>query len=1377
LASIKRILKSGVPFEDLELTDEMIGYFEIEWEKVNDDDEEEKELLAILAHDRNGYSVEELAEMMEINEEQVNDICGSLDFLTIKKGLVSFISDSFRKFAVRKLITMKEKIINDQIRRMLEKPTTDRALCLLPSYLEMTQRHEEILAFTSEDFVANAIGVTQSLCPIKKNIEIAIKAASQVTRYGDLLKLGLEQCMINQLDFVDVLSSEIEAQMSLGNHDRAIHLANSCSLKEDRLHMLAIIAKSKIQDGPIPESLLEQLRNMYSQIDVKDLGPKAVEIAEVLIHSCPNLAVELIEKSICENEETASLDLAFTKLSLAAMESNKDKHTEDFIDSILPRIKNPDIKKFFQRASIFLGEFSASDITREVNKLDNIDDKLRLLRLWLISNKKNDDAFQIVEYALELAIKTSDYVPDAKVLREIAAPLPYIKDCHKSKQLLGYFDSQKLAIKKLGPTEDYIRLELICARAEFTYDQEKVRNRMVEIYYEIAQIEDIGLRALCLSKISSTLDYIDKAKALEKNEGLHSLIRDELNDCLDKLLSVTADHFIVTKSIIASLAKSKFHLVLDMIGKMNVEYRRDNGLLLLLETYLSQPLERIDFQLMADGFGRIAFQKLQGIVVFKTIQRLYHEKNSNLVKQVFENAQVVLSQVNKIHNNDRKCEALCYLYNIYDRVNHVDLCISHDILSGLKKNLCDTWELIDAAWVKFDVGFKVISCIADIDKEFAQEFMEKVEDFRESLDIKNYTTAFNLFLCNKLAIKAFNGLLDKNLDTREDIGRLTLTINSLPSSGERAKLWADLALVLYRNGRIEACKEIVNKKLRPLIDEVLDVDKGVSDEIIKQVSPALYCTHHLTAMELIDELPLQERDYAYAEICDFLLTKLLPGDPKEYSEGQVFDVSYDEILDLCEVLKNVETDFLIFHYIKYISDTINSKYGQHRYSEQQRINIADKLKNVVNNKLPNPRFIRHDGWKIVSLAELGRSHKSQRDWDDLISSVEDINNLADKAFILTKLAVIAPLKFTGERDRLVRKTVELVENVPILHEKIEHYELIADAFMSIDPLTSKRCIEAAIKDVLIDDGNNDDIMNSQKRLVDLAFKISPDFASHIAGFVDDDKARKNIKRNFQNRIKILEIKQELMEQKVRVNHDDSGCYEYSKAAWMALGSLYSGKCGTCDINSLVNYIILASKMPLAESYPLILWVIENAVVRFKRTDTAKTLLRPFFEATLQATFCLLRIADYSIKNKVAPNCIGGKNTSLILQPGERQNAIQFISGWLEENLKEDLIIVDQYFGPNELDLIKTINSIQPGCRVMVLTSQKHHERVKSPLEEYQNQWMKISDVSPPDVELVIIGVEGNGQSPIHDRWILTKGGGLRLGTSLNSLGVTKISEI
>ncbi|MGH8480187.1 MAG: hypothetical protein ACREXK_11575 [Gammaproteobacteria bacterium] len=79
-----------------------------------------------------------------------------------------------------------------------------------------------------------------------------------------------------------------------------------------------------------------------------------------------------------------------------------------------------------------------------------------------------------------------------------------------------------------------------------------------------------------------------------------------------------------------------------------------------------------------------------------------------------------------------------------------------------------------------------------------------------------------------------------------------------------------------------------------------------------------------------------------------------------------------------------------------------------------------------------------------------------------------------------------------------------------------------------------------------------------------------------------------------------------------------------------------------------------------------------------------------------------------------------------------------------------------------------------------LTSIKHHRDSGVPKpwdEEYRRCWIQnVSDHSPPDTEIVLFGVAPGGESPIHDRWVLSGEKGLRLGTSINSLGM-KLSEI
>jgi hypothetical protein len=129
--------------------------------------------------------------------------------------------------------------------------------------------------------------------------------------------------------------------------------------------------------------------------------------------------------------------------------------------------------------------------------------------------------------------------------------------------------------------------------------------------------------------------------------------------------------------------------------------------------------------------------------------------------------------------------------------------------------------------------------------------------------------------------------------------------------------------------------------------------------------------------------------------------------------------------------------------------------------------------------------------------------------------------------------------------------------------------------------------------------------------------------------------------------------------------------------------------------------------------------------------------------------------------------------------GSREKALQFLRNWFTDEVKEYLKICDQFFGPSDLEVLSLLLSANPKCKVYILTSKRHHDQEGISLsnDEYVQHWRRISDQDPPETEIVIVGIESSDKSPIHDRWWLTEGGGLRIGTSYNSLGKTQDSMI
>ena len=88
-----------------------------------------------------------------------------------------------------------------------------------------------------------------------------------------------------------------------------------------------------------------------------------------------------------------------------------------------------------------------------------------------------------------------------------------------------------------------------------------------------------------------------------------------------------------------------------------------------------------------------------------------------------------------------------------------------------------------------------------------------------------------------------------------------------------------------------------------------------------------------------------------------------------------------------------------------------------------------------------------------------------------------------------------------------------------------------------------------------------------------------------------------------------------------------------------------------------------------------------------------------------------------------------------------------------------------------------ISEIDPQLRVQILTGRAKQKGIKGSLSTaYAEAWKRLCDHTPPGTEIRVVGKVVGGEAPFHDRWIISNGGGLRLGTSFNGFG-RKMSEI
>lgn len=1378
LTIVRRILETT----DLQtliskMPEQLVDLFEIEWRAVNTNDRQQQLLIALIAHDRKTKKLTQLAHLLNMTMAEISGLIKPIRFIYVDPDThdVAFVPDSFRAFAAQRLHEYKTPVYDLIIENLFRTPDSEDSTVLLPQYLSQAGRYDDLLTYLTPEAFDRIITHSQSLIPIRNQAELGVSAARKRERVGELVKFGLYKSVSAELNAVEVLRSEVEAYMGLGNETAALDLAHSAVLTEDRLHLLAVIARIKQEKSePLLDSeLLQEIRQLYGRLDYTALGERATEIAADLIYSSPDLAIEIVENSSRTPLTSEQPDWAFANLTFAAAQAEQEEELSPITAKILERIKNPKTRQILAAASAFVGNCSASRIIKEVQELE-VPEQMTLLRQWALRNRERADAADVVEYAFQLAIRATEQTITARDFRELATPLPFIPNCEKAKQLVGAFDSQQGAIQRLSSSVDYVRMQLILAQTEIRYAPLAAHNRILEVYlYNIDDIGDLVTKTECLARLVAALT--------EMNTGILPEAQIDLDQAVKLLLKVSAEHYYAVRGVIRALAKSKPNLAYEYARSLNTEYRRDLALSDLVESYIQNKAEHIDFDLIDFFLDKIVDNSRKDKLLVVIVDRLEKSKDATIVPKALP----LICKIRDIQNLNLRCQACCLSISIL----HLDETGRYESLMKQQlEQLTQSWDQLDVGWVKVDVGFQIVKSLTTLSKDSASDFLEMNEQYRQKAILTADNSANAYIASLRLAIRAYAGLLPRQLTIPQDQELLKRLIDVVPSCGERSSLWADVALYHYLHNDNESCRRIVNENIRPLFDNVENADGEYRNQLLVATSPALYCANPLNALDSISQLSSRYRDQAYGQILRFITTRVLPHDPHDPVDNEL-ELDYDLILESLKIIELMEYDHLIYSSIESIVASAVSR--QSSITRQQKTEIARRLVILVDAKFPSVRFITHQGYKIAALAQIARLRQTKlEEWQSLANDAEQtIDNLADQVLVICIIAMAVPKKTEIFRKSLLAKVRSLVEQIPsALDQAIRYLDLSKMLIGANDIAAAREYVELAMK--VASEDSQPHLYPLQQRVIDLAYRIDPegDFAQTLAGMADDDPVRERARTRLNHHLDILRLKRLVVNESHPSTDPTRNAKDYAQVAWMRLGALNAGQNATIHINDTQEMALTASKLSFSHSYPIYAWLIENVVRRYTDTPDAAVLIRPLFEAALKNTQLIFRIAECSISRIVHSRSYFIADTSITsattieIKSGEREQAIAVLRDWFEHGVQDYLKIIDEYFGPQDMEILLLLKSIKPSCKVKVLTSRKHQlqDSVEQPWDEaYRNYWRQHISVDqyPPETEITVCGRKSDQKSPIHDRRWLTNGSGLRIGSSFNSLGISQSTEI
>lgn len=1371
IAAVKRLLIGGTTLADI-LEREPGKYLEfirLEFKNLDGLTPSQRMGLAVIAFAKRPLAAKEVAAIASLSAEDLSTILNHCTFLTSQASgdLIEYLSESHRRIAEKVLEDLQKDALALQVEYLLKDPKGEAALRFLPTYYQQLNQLQAIIDLISTDHYTELLQSTQSITALRNRADLGSRSAAQLGAISDVVNFSVQRSVFVSLGTQDALESEVAALVALNQPNKALALANRVMMKEERLSLLATYAREhKEKHGTVDPELINFIKSLASQIDFIELGDKAVEIAADVLIFDADLAVSIVEETNKRAARSLDIDVAFAALSIEASLSKMPNRVA-VEDKARQRISDSALQKLTSSFGTLVETLSPEEVINTVGQMDEAAHRIYFLKWYVKFRKDQEHILDVVEYALDVIVKETTYTPTSRDFAELAIALPYFsKDRERLEKLIQRFENQVGLVAKATYSKDMIVLQLRIAHAEMAYDRVRATDRIEEAYFNVADIKTPEVQSECYAIMLRMLRFIDKSGELEKAHGFRAVVRKDLASVLENILAHTADHYAATAGALRALAMDDCEAAVELAAKLNVQTRREEAYRLIARTIAEQSYSEVRDTVISKCIERISSSELQS----DTISDVFKAFEVNKAKQDWLRTadrllpSIVVSEI--------KCLALISRLRLSAGA-------TAEQVENFEKDFAVTLEKVDSKLTVVDLCFKAAEALGRTSLDAAVRMYDKGSAIREKINPATPGALHLLRLCVSLAARTLKPVISAGLFSDKDYLRFTTLVDQIPCLLSKMDAYADLAARAWSVKRFELCGRIVREKCYPLIEEAELINSQLARRLIKVCFPAARCAHGPSAYAYLKRLEQEDAEDALYEAALLILRKLPPNDPYWNNDFEKCRLATEDGYDMVEILQYTATDSGFYWTLEAIIQAMTSKTNKLTFTAQQRADYARRIHAFIDDKLPDKRNITHDGYKIAARAQAYRLEEvSFARWEQLEKDAKQIGNTADQGYVLVALSKCLPAKYDSHKKRLLEEALKLFDKIPSPIDRLSHYQGYANAASKDAVASAKETLRRAfLLSSEIDD--NARAERHRRELIDIADRIDPALAEKLIEQIDDDPARARAKADLKRSVAVVKTKREIANAKAI--KDVSSCDRalIAPAAWKNVAALLAGRLETKSSDVMSEYVLLSCTSGLQSSYPMLAWFIENAACKHTQEAEVAEYLVPLCDGllgTVEMTLAVLSAAA-SQKSSIA-DFPPDERDGLMVTPRDRAHALQFIREWLRANAVEYIKFSDPYFSPSDVQFLRMILAECPDCKVYILTSRRELKKQNGlDAESFLEAWSTIIDQDPPETEILAIGSDGDEKALIHDRWIISKGGGLRLGTSFNSIGEGKLSEI
>lgn len=1343
-------------------------FLERELEKIKIDDNLTTKMLSMIVFSPKPMNLSELSNISGFKKSEIESSIKTFSFISVLDDEIINVSSSYKSVLINKL----QPTMLDSVQKLInfyESSQNEDAALFLPSLYQRADNYDSLVNLMKVENLTKILGTQRSSTVLRKNLRSLSEMAYQRKDNQRLFWSGLTESFFTQMiSTPPAIEHQVNALLALDNFEQAINSAYACFLPEDRIMVLAKIGNAmKQKEMPVPNEILKTIEESVELIDntvelTESLANKLLDICIDLITLQTNVALKLIEK-IAESRGNSDHKnkLMDNLLTNVLIKVGPDDTTAERIKA---QLNDDSLNDFARAASSVIQKIAVDEVYEQIAQIQDVSAKIYLLISWCNTNNKNENICEIVKFSLDLMNQNPEYSPTQLQLRQLAQSLlPNLAthDETKIKSIIDQFDIFKETIIK-QPVDENARLELILAQIIKRWSIEEATSRFYNVYFSIDSISDIDIRCLVVVRLLLT-----HKKLAPDDEKLQREFLNELNIFFESLLTSSADHHAITKKLIAAVTLYDHELAKKYAGLLNTAGRRDHAYGEILRQYtIKKDIDHsIDF--IYELLDKITSEPYREWVFTQTLKRFsVNQKQVEYSKKI-----KYLNRILNIKHTVGRTFALSYFITW---IHQNDYNKSQQLFETLK----DSFHKIDCLWEQVQVGFEITKILAEVDRDFATT-LYYLSEMQKNNSVFADSRITDLYIETiKLLIRIVPDVITKK-DYKERIYLLINAIEQIPSTLERSILLSNLSIKCFTYGKSDLFNEIgkiMLKELDQCKNEVL------LQEILMQISPALYEVERNLLFDKISHLPKYMQDGALEEVLKYLFTKRLPIDSVDIDSFPT-RLDYPEALKVVEIIEHLSRDSLIYAYIEKLSESIterkNNKYKS-LFVERQVLGIVERLQKVIDSKLPDPDNIQHDGYKIACRAAMAKlkdslknsnAYRANSKWDLFDLNWESINkeiigipNLNDRVFLQATLAPEVHYSGNPLGENMVVSAEKNLAAITNSIDRADKFHLVAKAYSQLsNSKAAKFLLEESIRqsNAFSNHETRDQLLGN---IIELAHSLDPNFASNIANNIDSPMFLSKSRE----KIQALNLRSD--PSKIDISKKEQYLPIISSACSKVLDSLYSGRGVTIHESVISRWMYCCLGYDFETVSKLVLWYVENSI--FTRNQSLHT---SKLDTLYSETLTLLdMISNMSSIAKVTMATSTNSNFLDIIAPkmftfnmGQKDFAMDFLKNWLRENTDEYVKFYDYYFTHSDIEILK---HVPLNTNVQILASAKQSELdIKEIQERFKAEWKSICDQVPPETKVYFFATP-SGRTPQHDRFIITDKAGLNLGTSLNGFG-------